>query len=123
MRLVRGDRDLSAYGRRAEQRIALDLLADPDVGIVSLGGRAGTGKTALALVAGLEAVMERRQHRKVVVFRPLFAVGGQDLGYLRAASRRRWRPGARRCSTPSARGHPADSWKRSWPAACSRSCR
>ena len=66
----------------AEQRIALDLLLDPDVGIVSLGGRAGTGKSALALCAGLEAVMERRQHRKVVVFRPLYAVGGQDLGYL-----------------------------------------
>jgi PhoH-like ATPase len=52
------------------------------VGIVSLGGRAGTGKSALALCAGLEAVMERRQHRKVVVFRPLYAVGGQELGYL-----------------------------------------
>ena len=52
------------------------------MGIVSLGGRAGTGKSALALCAGLEAVMERRQHRKVVVFRPLYAVGGQELGYL-----------------------------------------
>jgi PhoH-like ATPase len=83
VRLVRGDRDaFGLHGRSAEQRIALDLLMDPDVGIVSLGGRAGTGKSALALCAGLEAVMERRQHRKVVVFRPLFAVGGQDLGYL-----------------------------------------
>ncbi|HEX2705138.1 MAG TPA: PhoH family protein, partial [Candidatus Lustribacter sp.] len=52
------------------------------IGIVSLGGRAGTGKSALALCAGLETVMERRQHRKVVVFRPLYAVGGQELGYL-----------------------------------------
>jgi len=83
VRLVRGDRDaFGLHGRSAEQRIALDLLLDPDVGIVSLGGRAGTGKSALALCAGLEAVMERRQHRKVVVFRPLFAVGGQELGYL-----------------------------------------
>jgi PhoH-like ATPase len=83
LRLVRGDRDaFGLHGRSAEQRIALDLLLDPDVGIVSLGGRAGTGKSALALCAGLEAVMERRQHRKVVVFRPLYAVGGQDLGYL-----------------------------------------
>ena len=49
---------------------------------MSLGGRAGTGKSALALCAGLESVMERRQHRKVVVFRPLYAVGGQELGYL-----------------------------------------
>ena len=83
IRLVRGDRDaFGLHGRSAEQRIALDLLLDPDVGIVSLGGRAGTGKSALALCAGLEAVMERRQHRKVVVFRPLYAVGGQELGYL-----------------------------------------
>ena len=83
VRLVRGDRDaFGLHGRSAEQRIALDLLLDPDVGIVSLGGRAGTGKSALALCAGLEAVLERHQHRKVVVFRPLYAVGGQDLGYL-----------------------------------------
>jgi PhoH-like ATPase len=83
VRLVRGDREaFGLHGRSAEQRVALDLLLDPDVGIVSLGGRAGTGKSALALCAGLEAVMERRQHRKVVVFRPLYAVGGQELGYL-----------------------------------------
>jgi len=83
VRLVRGDRDaFGLHGRSAEQRIALDLLMDPDIGIVSLGGRAGTGKSALALCAGIEAVMERRQQRKVVVFRPLYAVGGQELGYL-----------------------------------------
>jgi len=83
VRLVRGDREaFGVHGRSAEQRVALDLLLDPAVGIVSLGGRAGTGKSALALCAGLEAVMERRQHRKVVVFRPLYAVGGQELGYL-----------------------------------------
>jgi PhoH-like ATPase len=83
IQLVRGDREaFGLHGRSAEQRVALDLLLDPDVGIVSMGGRAGTGKSALALCAGLEAVMERRQHRKVIVFRPLYAVGGQDLGYL-----------------------------------------
>jgi PhoH-like ATPase len=83
VRLVRGDREaFGLHGRSAEQRVALDLLLDPEVGIVSLGGRAGTGKSALALCAGLEAVMERQQHRKVVVFRPLYAVGGQELGYL-----------------------------------------
>ena len=83
LRLVRGDREaFGLHGRSAEQRVALDLLLDPEVGIVSLGGRAGTGKSALALCAGLEAVLERRQHRKVMVFRPLFAVGGQELGYL-----------------------------------------
>lgn len=83
VRLVRGDREaFGIHGRSAEQRIALDILLDPEIGIVSLGGRAGTGKSALALCAGLEAVLERRQHRKVIVFRPLFAVGGQELGYL-----------------------------------------
>ncbi len=83
IRLVRGDREaFGLHGRSAEQRIALDLLLDPEVGIISLGGRAGTGKSALALCAGLESVLERREHRKVVVFRPLYAVGGQDLGYL-----------------------------------------
>lgn len=83
IRLVRGDRDaFGIHGRSAEQRIALDLLLDPQIGIVSLGGRAGTGKSALALCAGLESVMERREHRKVVVFRPIYPVGGQELGYL-----------------------------------------
>lgn len=82
-RLVRGDRDVfGLHGRSAEQRIAIDLLLDPDVGIVSLGGRAGTGKSALALCAGLEAVLERQQQKKIMVFRPLYAVGGQELGYL-----------------------------------------
>lgn len=82
-KLVRGDRDVfGLHGRSAEQRIAIDLLLDPEVGIVSLGGRAGTGKSALALCAGLEAVLERQQQKKIIVFRPLFAVGGQELGYL-----------------------------------------
>lgn len=83
VRLVRGDREVfGVHGRSAEQRLAIDLLLDPQVGIVSLGGRAGTGKSALALAAGLEAVLEAQQHRKVMVFRPLYAVGGQELGYL-----------------------------------------
>ncbi|WP_224763740.1 MULTISPECIES: PhoH family protein [unclassified Salinibacterium] len=83
LRVVRGDRDVfGLHGRSAEQRLAIDLLLDPEVGIVSLGGRAGTGKSALALCAGLDAVLERQQHRKIMVFRPLYAVGGQELGYL-----------------------------------------
>jgi PhoH-like ATPase len=83
VKLVRGDREVfGVHGRSAEQRVAIDLLLDADIGIVSMGGRAGTGKSALALCAGLEAVLERRQHRKVLVFRPLYAVGGQELGYL-----------------------------------------
>nr|WP_202026550.1 PhoH family protein [Rhodococcus sp. MS16] len=83
IQLVRGEREaFGLHGRSAEQRIALELLMDESIGIVSLGGKAGTGKSALALTAGLEAVLERRSQRKVVVFRPLYAVGGQELGYL-----------------------------------------
>lgn len=81
--LVRGDREVFGLrGRSAEQRLAIDALLDPEIGIVSLGGSAGTGKSALALCAGLEAVLERQQHKKIMVFRPLYAVGGQELGYL-----------------------------------------
>jgi PhoH-like ATPase len=81
--LVRGDRDLfGLHGRSAEQRLAIDMLQDSSIGIVSLGGRAGTGKSALALCAGLDAVLEKRLHKKIMVFRPLYAVGGQNLGYL-----------------------------------------
>jgi PhoH-like ATPase len=95
IRVVRGDREaFGIKGRSAEQRIALDLLLDPDVGIVSMGGRAGTGKSALALCAGLEAVLERRQHQKVMVFRPLYAVGGQELGYLPGSEAEKMSPWA-----------------------------
>ncbi len=93
--LVDGDRHLfDVRGRSAEQRVALDLLADESVGIVSLGGSAGTGKSVLALAAGLEAVLERRTHRKVIIFRPLFAVGGQELGYLPGSEQEKMSPWA-----------------------------
>jgi PhoH-like ATPase len=95
VRLVRGDREaFGLRGRSAEQRVALDLLLDPEIGIVSLGGRAGTGKSALALCAGLEAVLERRLHKRVVVFRPLYAVGGQELGYLPGSENEKMAPWA-----------------------------
>ncbi|MGK2855335.1 MAG: PhoH family protein [Microbacteriaceae bacterium] len=93
IRLVRGDRDVfGLHGRSAEQRLAIDLLLDPEIGILSLGGRAGTGKSALALCAGLEAVLERQQHKKIMVFRPLYAVGGQELGYLPGDAQEKMNP-------------------------------
>lgn len=93
LHLVKSDREaFGLHGRSAEQRIALDILLDDSVGIVSLGGRAGTGKSALALCAGLELVMERRQYSKVMVFRPLYAVGGQELGYLPGSENEKMAP-------------------------------
>jgi PhoH-like ATPase len=82
IRLIRGREAFGVHGRSAEQRVAIDLLLDPEIGIVSLGGKAGTGKSAMALCAGLEQVLERELFKKVIVFRPLYAVGGQQLGYL-----------------------------------------
>lgn len=96
VKLINSDRDVfGIHGRSAEQRVALDLLLDQSVGIVSLGGRAGTGKSALALCAGLESVLERQQHARVVVFRPLYAVGGQELGYLPGSEDEKMAPWAR----------------------------
>ncbi len=95
IQLVRGDVNaFGLQGRSAEQRVALDLLSDPSVGIMSLGGRAGTGKSALALCAGLEAVLERGEHRRIVVFRPMYAVGGQSLGYLPGSESEKMNPWA-----------------------------
>jgi len=78
-------RDVAAFevrGRSAEQKVALELLTDPDVGIVSLGGPAGTGKSLLAIASGIHQTLEDERFRRVLVFRPLHAVGGQELGYL-----------------------------------------
>lgn len=89
--------DLEAFGvrgRSAEQRIALAHLLDPSIGIVSMSGSGGTGKSMLALAAGLEAVIERRTQKKIVVFRPLFAVGGQDLGFLPGTEAEKMNPWA-----------------------------
>ena len=83
LRLV--SNDIQAFGltpRSAEQKVALSHLLDPEIGIVSLGGSAGTGKSVLALAAALEIVMEQRKAKKVIVFRPVFSVGGESLGYL-----------------------------------------
>jgi len=68
--------------RDVRQTFALDLLTDPDVPCVSIMGVAGTGKTFLALAAGLEQVLHSREHRRMSVYRPLVAVGRQEVGYL-----------------------------------------
>lgn len=74
-----------AWGLRSrskEQRFALDLLLDPDVSVVALDGRAGTGKTLLAIAAGLEQVVEQRRYERLAVYRPLVPVGRADVGFL-----------------------------------------
>ena len=93
--MVRGDRDIfGVHGRSAEQRIAIDMLLDDSLGIVSMGGRAGTGESALALMAGLQNVLEENKHSKIMVFRPLYAVGGQNLGYLPGSEGEKMNPWA-----------------------------
>jgi len=69
-------------GRSKEQQFALHLLHDPKVPLVSLAGNAGTGKTYLAVAAGLEATLEQAAYDRVLVFRPVVPVGRQDLGFL-----------------------------------------
>ena len=74
-----------AWGLRArskEQRFALELLLDPNVSVIALDGRAGTGKTVLAIAAGLEQVVEQRRYEKLAVYRPLVPVGRADVGFL-----------------------------------------
>lgn len=68
--------------RSKEQQFALDLLLDPEVRVVALDGMAGTGKTILALAAGLEQVMEASLYDKVAVYRPVVPVGKAELGFL-----------------------------------------
>lgn len=68
--------------RDVRQTFALDLLLDPTVPCVSLMGVAGTGKTFLALAGGLELTTVRRVHRRMSVYRPLVAVGRNEVGYL-----------------------------------------
>lgn len=80
---VAGGRSVFGTGPRdVRQTFALDLLLDPAVPCVSLMGMAGTGKTFLALAAGLEQVMHARGYRRMSVYRPLVAVGRQEVGFL-----------------------------------------
>jgi len=74
-----------AWGLRArskEQRFALELLLDPDISVIALDGRAGTGKTILAIAAGLEQVVEENRFERLAVYRPLVPVGRADVGFL-----------------------------------------
>jgi PhoH-like ATPase len=83
--VVLGQSSPEAWGLRArskEQRFALELLLDPDVSVVALDGRAGTGKTILAVAAGLEQVVESRRYERLAIYRPLVPVGRAEVGFL-----------------------------------------
>jgi PhoH-like ATPase len=83
--IVRVSGSRQAFGiesKNVRQAFALDLLMDPDVTAVSMMGVAGTGKTFLALAAALEQTIEAGRYRRISVYRPLVAVGRQEVGFL-----------------------------------------
>ena len=75
-------RAFGVEAKNVRQAFALDLLMDPAIPAVSIMGTAGTGKTFLALAAALEQVVEQERYRRVSVYRPLVAVGRQEIGFL-----------------------------------------
>jgi PhoH-like ATPase len=77
--------------RNKEQRFAVELLLDDNVRLVTLVGRAGTGKTLLALAAGLEKVADQEHYQRLLVSRPIFPLG-RDLGYLPGDVEEKLRP-------------------------------
>jgi len=86
--------DVSVWGvrgRNEEQNFALDLLMDEDIKVVTLVGKAGTGKTLLAVASGLELVVERSKYKKLFIARPIVSMG-KDLGYLPGSEKEKLKP-------------------------------
>ncbi|MCZ6729723.1 MAG: PhoH family protein, partial [SAR324 cluster bacterium] len=77
--------------RNPQQALALDILLDPDVSIVTLMGKAGTGKTLLALAAGLRMMLDDNTYSKLLVSRPIFPMG-KDIGYLPGTAEEKLEP-------------------------------
>jgi len=83
-----------AWGIRArnkEQRYAMELLLDDNIRLVTLVGQAGTGKTLLAVAAGLEKAIDEEVYKKLVVTRPVIPLGG-DIGFLPGDKEEKMRP-------------------------------
>jgi PhoH-like ATPase len=80
----RNERVWNVQARNKEQRMAMEVLMDPKVQLVTLVGQAGTGKTLLALAAGLHATLRLRQYDRILVSRPVIPLG-KDIGYLPGA--------------------------------------
>lgn len=82
-RLVESRRALNMEGRSAEQHFAIDHLYNEDIPVVNLTGKAGSGKTALAIAAGIDQVLDSKTtYNKIVIFRSVQVVGGEELGFL-----------------------------------------
>jgi len=86
-----GSANFGIKARNKEQQFALELLLDDQIKIVTLVGRAGTGKTLLALAVGLEKVLEENSYTRLLVTRPVIPVG-DDLGYLPGSKEEKLRP-------------------------------
>jgi len=79
------------HARNAEQNFAINLLMDPDVEFVTLLGVAGTGKTLLALAAGLAQCMEAKTYREIIMTRETISVG-EDIGFLPGSEEEKMTP-------------------------------
>ncbi len=91
-RLAFGDAGVwGARARNDEQKFAVDLLMDENIKVVTLVGKAGTGKTLLAVAAGLEQVVERRLYKKLLIARPIMPMG-RDIGYLPGSEKDKLKP-------------------------------
>jgi PhoH-like ATPase len=86
--------------RNREQNFALNLLMDPDVDLVTVLGSAGTGKTLLALAAGLAQTLDGNRYSEIIMTRVTVPLG-EDIGFLPGTEEERWSPGWARCSTTS----------------------
>jgi len=75
------DRAWNIAPRSATQRMAFELLLDDNIHLVTLVGRAGTGKTLMAMAAGLQRVIKDKRYEKILVSRPIMPLG-RDIGYL-----------------------------------------
>ncbi len=69
------------HPRNMEQRMAISLLMNPDISLVTLIGQAGTGKTLLALAAAMQMTIREKEYEKILVSRPIMPLG-RDIGYL-----------------------------------------
>jgi len=91
LKFYSGQEIFGITSRNIEQVMSFDLLMDPDVKLVSLVGKAGTGKTLIALAAGLNQVVEENNYTRLVVSRPVSPLG-KDIGYLPGTKAEKFNP-------------------------------